>query len=394
MAVDLFNMASFTANGQIKQSCYRNTQFSKKGKKTKSCVGFWLCWLRIPSPPCPRLQWPSHRFFRTRMTEKVVFFMWQTNLYRNNSQRFNVIVEAWECWKWTQNLLLRMNKKIPERRRFLLSKRRSERKSNIYSRAEVYPQCMHSNMYLMHNKNREGDSGRRGREKRSVKNGNNDDKNEYTQKSVRTWLFNASTTFASQINVLDIFFVAVRRCTHLWRIQFLVYLVILVIFLDSSVVSLSRQPRTHLHILLFHLLYLSGRSFALSDTTDYVSALSRVYFHIRFKFWFRSHEMSFSLRLNYIRSQLERISTLSLSTSIQCSAHVFNTTAMCVYGMRYQPKVQTVICTAENVWLMYLDRWRNFFHLRTGAASHSKCKCTALFSRFFFCDLSGRMVFL
>lgn len=53
---------------------------------------------------------------------------------------------------------------------------------NIYNQIEVCTQCMHSNMYLMHNKKIGTTERMRGRECDTRKNGNNDDKNEYTKK--------------------------------------------------------------------------------------------------------------------------------------------------------------------------------------------------------------------
>lgn len=80
---------------------------------------------------------------------------------------------------------------FPHKKRFG-ERDRDKGKGNIYSQAEVCTQCMHSNMYLMHNKmerpvtqrlsesKREKTCGRWSERGRKI--GNNDNKNEYTKK--------------------------------------------------------------------------------------------------------------------------------------------------------------------------------------------------------------------
>lgn len=122
-------------------------------------------------------------------------------------------------------------------------------------------------------------------------------------------VFNAFTTFALQINVLDIFFPSLFFLQYFFLPLSLTFGILSVCLSFSlSIISVSVSPahrtRAHLHIsavcfisfsfilVWSFICHLVARTLWLLCLTDCVFALSRVYvfrrFHIRFKFWFRS----------------------------------------------------------------------------------------------------------
>lgn len=174
-------------------------------------------------------------------------------------------------------------------------------------------------MYLMHNKMERPVTQRLSESKREKTCGRDgvreEEKSEITiikmntQKSVRNMVFNAFTTFALQINVLDIFFPSLFFLQYFFLpLSLTIGILSVCLSFSLSIISVSVSPahrtRAHLHIsavcfisfsfilVWSFICHLVARTLWLLCLTDCVFALSRVYvfrrFHIRFKFWFRS----------------------------------------------------------------------------------------------------------
>lgn len=151
---------------------------------------------------------------------------------------------------------------FPHKKRFG-ERDRDKGKGNIYSQAEVCTQCMHSNMYLMHNKMERPVTQRLSESKREKTCGRDgvreEEKSEITiikmntQKSVRNMVFNAFTTFALQINVLDIFFPSLFFLQYFFLpLSLTIGILSVCLSFSLSIISVSVSPahrtRAHLHI--------------------------------------------------------------------------------------------------------------------------------------------------